>query len=53
MGVNRFADRRIWLKKTTQISEHEDTFSGLADLERSADDGFRQCFSVGYGFCLF
>ena len=48
--VKRFADRQIWLKKTTWISDFEDKFCGLADFERSAVHGFLQYFSVDYGF---
>ena len=46
--MNRFADRRIWLKKLLgfRISDFEDTFCGLADFERSADHGFLQYFSL-------
>ena len=44
-GMNRLADRRIWLKKSTRISDFEDTFCGLADFE--------QYFSADYEFCLF
>ena len=40
-------------KKTTRISDFEDTFDGLADFQGSADHGFLQYFSMDYGFCLF
>ena len=54
-GVNRFADRRVLLKKkkSTRISDFEDPFCRLADFERSVVNGFLQYFSVDYGFCLF
>ena len=49
-GLNRFADRRIWLKRTTWISDFGDTFCGLVNFERSSDRGFLQYSSVGYEF---
>ena len=36
-------------KKTTLISDFEDTFCELVDFEPSADHRFLQYFSVDYG----
>ena len=52
-GLNRFADRRIWLKRTTWISDFGDTFCGLVNFERSSDRGFLQHSSVDYEFFFF
>ena len=37
-------------KKTTLISDFEDTFCGLVHFEPSADHRFLRYFSVDYGF---
>ena len=52
-GVNRFADRRIWLKKSERITDFCDKLNGLADFENRADHGSAGNFGLDFGLYLF
>ena len=52
-GVNRFADRRIWLKKSKRITDFCDKLNGLADFENRADHGSARNFGLDSGLYLF
>ena len=51
--MNRFADRRIWLKKSERITDFCDKLNGLADFENSADHGSAGNFGLDSGLYLF
>ena len=47
--MNRFADRRIWLKKSKRITDFCDKLNGLADFENRADHGSARNFGLDSG----
>ena len=49
--MNRFADRRIWLKKSERITDFCDKLNGLADFENRADHGSARNFGLDFGLC--
>ena len=49
--MNRFSDRRIWLKKSERITDFCDKLNGLADFENRADHGSAGNFGVDFGLC--
>ena len=51
--MNRFADRRIWLKKSEQITDFCSKLNGLADFENRTDHGSAGNFGLDSGLYLF
>ena len=51
--MNRFADRRIWLKKSERITDFCDKLNGLADFENRTDHGSAGNFGLDSGLYLF
>lgn len=51
MGIDRFADWRIWLKKSTQTTDFLDKLNWLADFKNMAD--YRSSVNFGLDSVLY